>query len=315
MLEIIDVRPIFLLLFTPLASFAEGQPSPLRLGVDIYNSVGNTQRLVSFMKIGASHQDFRFLNSLKARAGAKPLPKAFLAGHLIYFKDIEEPLKVVDLKQKIFSLNGALIDFRTNTSLELRFRQIERALYARKGFSKIWDFIFPFAVAATNDPLKLSQISGIMAVSGVVSSAHCLGLTQNSECTSQFMGTLTALGAVGGLRRENPATHVFCSPDFRGGAKFIVAGQTRSVLSVSKLHGEIEIAPSNLQTGTPISERAAAELLSSCRAKQTLANWNTALAYPSTIELSESALQRAPAAAQPSVRPYVIESVQSGTAR
>jgi hypothetical protein len=273
------VRAIFtFLIIFPAAAFAGDFTPPVRQGVDVYNSVGSSQRLIAFMKMGAAAKDQRYLAFLNARIGRQPLTRAFLAGQLIYFKGLDRPLKVIDLKQKVFSFNGKRIDLRRKTTIEARMLQLEKIVYPRS-FS-LWDFFMPFAYAATDDPERLATLSGVLAVSGLTASAQCLADREDLNCSQEFMGTLAAVGAVGGLRGKDPAASVFCSPDFRGGRKFVIAGGERNLLAISESNGQYDITPTHLQAGSNSSNHAAAELLGSCKTAGAIANMNIALAYP-----------------------------------
>ncbi len=276
---------LLILLFTSGLTLAAADVPPVRQGVDIYNAVGSNQRLVGFMKIGASDKDLRYLSFLSARISQRPLLRAFLAGNLIYFKGLDQPLKIIDLKEKMFSFNGRRIDLKEKTSIEARMASLEKIVYPRRSAFILWDWVFPYAFAASNDPAALATLSGILAAGGVTSGAQCLAGagTEAKNCVNEFMGTLAAVGAVGGLRGQDPASKVFCSPDFRGGQKFVIAGQTRNLLAVSEAHGEYEIRPANLNSGSPSSNKAAGALLASCRSAGALANLNIALAYPNTL--------------------------------
>jgi hypothetical protein len=289
---------IFLIIF-PAAAMGEGIVPPVRQGVDIYNSVGSSQRLIAFMKMGAIPKDQRYLSFLNARIGRQPLTRAFLAGQLIYFKGLDRPLKVIDLKQKIFSFNGKKIDLRRQASIETRMLQLEKIVYPRS-FS-LWDFFMPFAYAGTDDPERLATLSGVLAVSGLTASAHCLAEREDLNCSQEFMGTLAAVGAVGGLRGKDPAASVFCSPDFRGGRKFVIAGGERHLLSISESNGQYDISPTHLQAGSNSSNHAAAELLDSCKSAGAISNMNIALAYPGA-----TAAPAAQAVAVQALRPRVV---------
>gem|GEM_PF-5990157 len=278
---------------------------PIRQGVDIYNMVGSNQRLIAFMKIGAPDKDLRHLAFLNARISHRPLPRAFLQGHEIYFKDLARPLKVIDLDRKLFSYNGARIDLRKRQSIESRYFEVEKIMFGHSSVFSFWDWLLPFAYAATYDPAKLSSISAVLAVGGLTSSTYCLNQKESGPCAREFMGTLAAVGAVGGLRGQEPANSVFCSPDFRGGQTFVVAGEERNLLSISKVHGEYDISPSHLNSGSLSSDNAAAELLESCRAPGQLAQINIALAYP-TIATDDVPAQEV--AARPAFRAQTAPS-------
>lgn len=273
---------LFFILSSSIVSQAAEFAPPVRQGVDIYNAVGSHQRLIGFMKIGADKKDLRYLAFLNARISHKPLPRAFLAGNLIYFKGLDQPLTVIDLKRKIFSFNGKRIDLNQKGSVEARMAQLEKIVFPRRSAFILWELIFPYAFAASNDPTVLSLVSSVLAVGGLTTSAQCLAEKEGGGCTNGFMGQLAAVGAVGGLRSGVPATEVFCSPDFRGGQKFVIAGPNRNLVSVSEAHGLFEITPPHLQAGSVSSNNAAAELVASCKTPGVLANMNIALAYPAS---------------------------------
>jgi hypothetical protein len=312
---------LLILLSSSLAIQAAEFTPPVRQGVDIYNTVGSHQRLIGFMKIGADKKDLRYLAYLSARISHKPLPRAFLAGNFIYFKGLDQPLTVVDLKRKIFSFNGKRIDLSQKGSVEARMAHLEKIVFPRRSASILWDWIFPYAFAASNEPTVLSLVSGVLAVGGLTTSAQCLAEKSGAKCTNGFMGQLAAVGAVGGLRGGVPATEVFCSPDFRGGQKFVVAGPNRNLVSVSEAHGLFESTPPNLQMGSLSFNNAAAELVAACKSPGALTNMNIALAYPADATLApQNGRPVQSVAAQPATSTRAPASItesgaQGGTAR
>jgi len=264
-------------------AFAQAaQVPPLRQGVDIYNAVGSNARLVAFMKIGASKNDLRYLGFLNAKVSRRALPKAFLAGSAVYLQGLDHPLMVIDLKQRLFSFNGKKVDLKRHASLEQRMAALEKIVYPRSAFI-LWDWILPRAYALTEDPRALANLAALLAVGGVASSAQCLSEAGDNSCTDQFMGALAAIGTVVGLNAKSAPTGVFCSPDFRGGQKFVVAGDKRNLLSISETHGEFEISPSNLRSDSRSAKKAASELLASCQSPGQLSTLNVALAYPAAL--------------------------------
>ena len=173
--------------------------------------------------------------------------------------------------------------------------------------------------------MELSALTGILAVSGVAAGAQCLNEKENLNCSREFMGTLAAVGAVGGLRGQDPAVSVFCSPDFRGGQRFVLASEKRSLLTISASHGEYDIQPAHVHSGSVASNHAAEELLKSCGTAGRLATMNVALAYPAAVGPAPLPLMavrpapsRAPAAlARPAaaVSERNNQEEQGGTAR
>ena len=287
-----------------ISSLVVAEPLPVRQGVDIYNSTVHHTRLIAFMKIGRPVAEQRFLSFISASLQRQPLPRAFLAGQSIYLKSLNEPLKVVDLKDGQFSYAGKKLDLRS--PLQQNFHHLERLLHPRSFAASVWDWFIPFATAVGHDPKVASDVVAVLGVGGLAVASECL--RSGRDCGQRLMGTLALIGAVGGLRKPG-ATMVFCSPDFQGGKKFVVSGQKGNLMSIASKHGQIEISPAHLNAGSMASDRAAAELLDSCAVPRVLENLKIAMA-PRGLPTGEStnvavrvtpfAPTRAPAAVQDS---------------
>lgn len=259
-----------------------GSPAPARQGVDIYNAVGTTSRLIAFMKIGASPRDLQYLVYLNARLNNQSLPKAYLAGSVIYFRGVDEPLKVLDVRNKLFSYRGKRIDLALPGGIASNLAALERALTARSAGYFFLDWIFPEAMATGNIEPGAAG-AAILAVGGLTTNMQCLS-ERGGKCSHQFMGTLGVIGAVGGLSGQVPSTQVFCSRGMGGENKFVIAGQAKSVRAISQGDGEYVISPGDTSLSSIRAQNAAVELLGACSSKQELNSVNIALAYPSSPE-------------------------------
>lgn len=268
---------VLLILGMPGAFGQERVIPPSRMAVDIYNGMATPSRMIAFMKIGASFRDQSYLTRLHIRIGSGSLPKAYLAGNLIYFKGIEDPLKIVDLKEKLFSFKGRSLSLKEPLSIG---QQIENliALTAQKRTYTFWDWFMPFAYADQPDARASTQALAMLAVSGLASSSHCLSNSNVQTCSHEFMGMLSAVGTLG-LTESSPQ-QAFCSPDFQGGQKLIIAGGEKKILTVSRWpNGDYQTSPSHLNFDSANAQKAASDLLSICKSQAHLESLNVAFAY------------------------------------
>ncbi|NJL26260.1 MAG: hypothetical protein HC902_14655, partial [Calothrix sp. SM1_5_4] len=124
----IRLTALFSLYLAP-SLYCWGQQLPaLRGGIDIYNSVGSSTRLIAFMKMGAHPSDQRYLVDLNARINAAPLPRALMSGSSVYFRGVDDPLRVLDLRQRLFTFRGTRLDFRAPGRLTPKLQALENAL-------------------------------------------------------------------------------------------------------------------------------------------------------------------------------------------
>ena len=255
------------------------RPTPLRRAVDIYNAMGSASRMIAFMKIGASPDDLRHLNILSAQAAHHNLPKAYLAGGVIYFRGLPEPLKVIDLRRRLFTINGRTLSLGNKDGLKDRLEALEHNLFPRRSGYFFIDWLLPQAVAAPDPGVAVASTSGVLALSGLAANIQCFEDSSTTDCGDQFMGALGALGEVGGFSGLLSPVQVFCSPDFHGHNKVVVNGGSKKILEVIPSSGEALIYPGSDEP-TLGESRAAVALLKICDSKEKIARYNVAFAYP-----------------------------------
>ncbi len=283
------------------------RPSPLRRAVDIYNAVGTANRWIAFMKIGAIPGDTRYLNTLNAKLAGKPLPRAYLTGGSVYFRGLPEPLKVIDLRKGLFSIRGRTLNLGTQARIEAQLTGVERVAFPKRSAYFFIDWILPQAVAALDAGDPAATASAILGLSGLAANLQCLE-DAKANCEERFMGALGALGEAGGFNGVATPNLMFCSPDFNGGSKVVVADHNHKILEISNSGGEYVVKPGFLETNAG-EQRAAATLLKTCAAKDKLASYNIAFAYPTAVHTQPAAGALATA---PRVSPQNYDSGDGG---
>ncbi len=263
------------------SSWAFDRPNPLRQGVDVYNALGSSSRLLAFMKIGRSAPDTRAVNLYSAQLGYAQLPKAFLAGGSVYFSGLQHPLRVVDVRKGRFSWAEQNINLKNNMSLKKELENLNSVILRSKrrssAFFILIHWIFPEAFADQSNFEVLA--ASVLAVAGLASASDCWN-AGIKNCETHFMGALAALGAVGGIRQQQTTRQIFCLPDLRGQPQLLIhAHKHRLVALTTARDGEIWSEHNGVRE--PVNQATAARaLLKGCIKKSDLDAINVALSYP-----------------------------------
>lgn len=242
-----------LVIFLPLfQTEAAETATPLRKAVDIYNSLGSTGRMLALMKIGASEPDRRYIVEVHSRQKPAPLPNAYLAGQVVYFKSAPYPLEVLDLRKGVFAIHGRKFDLSFKNGLRGK-------------------------LSALGQLVGEDSAASLLMVAGLAANTQCLELNE-PDCIHRFLGLVTALGDLGGLKGKYPVEEVFCIPGRFGQPRFVVSAKRGAHLAIAREHNQLWLEMGSRRHD--VSEnKSARELVATCRSREQIESLNVAFSY------------------------------------
>lgn len=133
----------------------------------IYNSLNN-KMIDESLAATVSHSDIGFLTT--SSTSEVKLPKAKLVDGNVFIEGLKIPLRVVDLKNGKFTLNGFTVDFMDGTSVEKQITKIQKILSSKNSSSPLLINLFlPEAHAFVIAPV----VKAIYLVGAVVTLGGC----------------------------------------------------------------------------------------------------------------------------------------------
>src|ERR1700722_17773780 len=166
--------------------------APVEMAVKIYNNFKSANRMLMAMRVDANATDREYIDDLIEHTKMVQLPKLSNRGEeAILIPGLDKPLKVVKVKEGLFSYGGTKVDLSGKKGIAVSIDELQKVIYP-KDESAWFQWLLPSAHAQYQNSSS-TTLTTIMAVGGLATVlSTCGGDGSMLACT--IGGFMTGYG-------------------------------------------------------------------------------------------------------------------------